>query len=64
MCGGVCVCWKSTTPRCVTSPTTDAEYVACGDGIEEAPFVCAVLGFLQPHLRGKPVVVFEDKRGG
>ena len=33
MCGGFCVCWKSTTQRCVTSSTTEAEYVACGDGI-------------------------------
>ena len=60
MCGGVCVCWKPTTQRCVTSSTTEAEYVACGDGIKEALFVCAVLEFLQPHLRGKPIGVFKD----
>ena len=64
MCGGVCVFWKSTTQRCVTSSTTKkAECVASGDGLKEALFVCAVLEFLQPHLRGKPVVVFEDNNG-
>ena len=25
--------------------------------------MCAVLGFLRPHLRGKPIVVFEDNEG-
>ena len=40
MCGGVCVCWKSTTQRCATLSTTEAEYIACGDGIKEALFVC------------------------
>ena len=40
MCSGVCACWKSTTQRCVTSSTAGVEYVACGDGIKEAPFVC------------------------
>ena len=39
MCGGVCVCWKSTTQRCVTSSTTEAEYVARGDGVKEALFI-------------------------
>ena len=37
---GVCVCWKSTTQRCVTSLNTRAEYVACGYAIKEALFVC------------------------
>ena len=64
MCGGVCACWKSTTQRCITSPTTEAEYVAWGDGIKEALFVCVAVEFLQPHLRGKPIVVFEDIEGG
>ena len=63
MCGGACVCRKSTTQRCVTLSTTEARYVARGDGIMEALLACAVLAFLQPHLRGKPIVVFEDNEG-
>ena len=62
MCGSVCVCW-STTQRCVTSSTPEGECVACGNGIKGALFACAVLDFLQPHLRGKPIVVFEDNEG-
>ena len=60
MCGGVCVCWKSTTQRCVALSTTEAEYVAFGDRMKEALFMCAVVEFLLQHLQGKPMVVFED----
>ena len=49
----------------VTPSTREAEYryVACADGIKVALFGCAVFEFLQPHLRGRSIVVFEDNEG-
>ena len=48
MCRGVCVCWKSTTQGCVTSSTTEAEPVACGDGIKTSCSTVCVCVFRFP----------------
>ena len=34
MCAGACVCWFSRTQKCVTLPTSEAEYVALGDSVK------------------------------
>ena len=33
-CGGTLVSWFSTTQKCVTLSTTEAEYVAMADGVK------------------------------
>ena len=35
MCGRACVCWFSRTHKCVTFVTSEAEYVALGDNVQE-----------------------------
>ena len=55
--------WASSTQRCVTLSTTEAEYVALGEGVKEALFSGAVLPFLCPELSGSCVRVFEDNQG-
>ena len=43
---GAAFSWASSTQRCVTSSTAEAEYVALGEGVMEALFTGAVLPFL------------------
>ena len=64
MCGGVCVCWTPTTPRCVSS-TNYGSRIRSLWGWNKGGTVC-LCGFripAEPHLRGKPIVVFEDHEG-
>ena len=43
--------------------TTEAEYVALGEGVKEALFTGAVLSFICPELTESCVRVFEDNQG-
>ena len=61
--GGAAVSWASSTQRCMTMSTTEAEYVALGEGVKEALFTGAVLSFICPELSGSCVRVFEDNQG-
>ena len=61
--GGAAVSWASSTQRCVTLSTAEAEYVALGEGVKEALFTGAVLSFICPELSGSCVRVFEDNQG-
>ena len=45
------VSWFSNTQKTVTLSTTEAEYVALGDGVKEALFVKRVLSFIIPSKR-------------
>ena len=54
------VCWSSSTQKIVTLSTTEAEYVALGDGVKERLFVKAVLSFIVPSLSEKSVKVLVD----
>ena len=49
---------------CVTSFITEAEYVACVDGVKGALLVCAVLELPQPHLRSRPILVLSKTTRG
>ena len=62
--GGAAVSWASSTQRCVTSSTAEADYVALGEGVKEALFTGEVLSFICPELTGSCVQVFEDNQGG
>ena len=46
MCGGACVSWFSTTQKCVTLSTTEAEYVALADVMKEVLFLRQVYRFM------------------
>ena len=39
MCGCVSVCWFSRSQKCVTLPTSEAEYVTLGDPVKELLFL-------------------------
>ena len=61
--GGAAVSWASSTQRCVTLSTAEAEYVALGEGVKEALLTGAVLSFICPELTGSCVRVFKDNQG-
>ena len=61
--GGPAASWASSTQRCVTLSTAQAEYVALGDGVKEALFTGAVLSFICPELSGSCFQIFEDNHG-
>ena len=64
MLGDTAIGWKSSTHKCVTAATCEAEYVALCDASEEALFTRAVLVFLPPELSGMRVDIFGDDEGG
>ncbi|CAB1105769.1 unnamed protein product [Ectocarpus sp. CCAP 1310/34] len=51
------------TPSIVSLSSTEAEYVAAGEGVKEALFVRAVLSFVAPETSGSSVQVLEDNQG-
>ena len=63
MCGGGSVCWFSRTQKCVTLPTSEAEYVALGDAVKELLFLRQVWHFLLPTKVMPCFQVFEDNQG-
>ena len=61
--GDTAIGWKSSTQKCVTTATYEAEYVALCDASKEALFTRAALAFLQPELSGIRVDIFGDNKG-
>ena len=61
--GGTAVSHTIKTQRIVSLSTSEAEYIAAGDGVKEALFVCAVLSFITPETCGASVKVFENSQG-
>ena len=57
------VSWFSSTQKIVTLLTTEAEYVALGDGVKEALFVKGVLSFSIPSISENCIKVFVDNDG-
>ena len=51
--GSAAVSWLSSAQKIATLSTTEAEYVALGDGVREALFAKAVPSFLVPGLTEK-----------
>ena len=43
--GGAAVSWASSTHRCVTLSRAESEYIALGEGVNEALFTGAVISF-------------------
>ena len=63
MWGGVCVCWFSRSQKCVTMPTTEAEYIAMAETEKEVLFLQQVWCFMLPGAGTLCVPVFEDIEG-
>ena len=61
--GGTVVSHASKTQRVVSLSTSEAEYIAAGDGVKEALFVRAVLSFIAPETCGASIKVLEDNQG-
>ena len=51
--GGTLVSHASKTKNVVSLSTSEAEYIAAGDGVREALFVRAVLSFICPRRVGQ-----------
>ena len=60
---GAAVSWASSTQRCVTLSTTEAEYVVLGEREEEPLSTGAVLSFIWPARSRTYVRVFDDNLG-
>ena len=56
------VVWISRTQKCVSQSTSEAEYLAMGDGVKEALFV-AMLQFLKRSRKPRKIDVLEDSEG-
>ena len=61
--GDTAIGWKSSTQKCVTTATCEAEFVVLCDTSKEALFTSVVLVFLQPELNGMRVDIFDDNEG-
>ena len=57
------VCWFSSTQKILTLSTTEAEYVAPGDGVKEALFVKGVISFIIPSISENSIKVSVDNDG-
>ena len=53
----------SKTQQVVSLSTSEAEYIAAGDGVKEALFVRAVLFFIAPETCVASTNVLEDNQG-
>ena len=61
--GGTLVSWFSRTKKCVTLSTTEAEYVAMADGVQETLYVRGMLVFFMPSLGSPSIGVFKYNNG-
>ena len=61
--GGTVVSHASRTQKVTSLSTSEAEYIAAGDGVKEALFVKAVLSFIAPETYGASIKVLEDNMG-
>ena len=60
---GTVVSHVSKTQRVVSLSTSEAEYIAAGEGVKEALFVRAVLSLIAPETSGASIKVLEDNQG-
>ena len=57
------VIWISRTQKCVSQSTSEAEYLAMGDGVKEALCLNGMLRFLRPSRKPRKIDVLEDNEG-
>ncbi|CAB1099569.1 unnamed protein product [Ectocarpus sp. CCAP 1310/34] len=61
--GGTVVCASTKTQPVTAQSTSEAEYMAAGEGVKEALFVRGVLSFIAPETSGAKIKVLEDNKG-
>ena len=61
--GGTVVSHVSKTQRVVSLSTSEAEYIAPGEGVNEALFERTVLSFTAPETSGVSIKVLKDNQG-
>ena len=61
--GGTVVSPASKTQHVVSLSTSEKEYIAARDGLEEARFTHAVLSCVAPETSGASIKVLEDNQG-
>ena len=61
--GGTVVSHTSKTQSVVSLSTSEAEYIAAGEGVKEALFARAVVSFIAPETSGASIKVLEDNQG-
>ncbi|CAB1102057.1 unnamed protein product [Ectocarpus sp. CCAP 1310/34] len=61
--GGTVVSHGSKTQSIVSLSSTEAEYIAAGEGVKEALFVRDVLSFVAPEPSGSSIQVLEGNQG-
>ena len=61
--GGTVVSQESKTQHAVSLSTSEAQYIAAGDGVKKALFVRAVLTFIAPKTSRASIKVLEDNQG-
>ena len=61
--GGIVVSHASKTQHIVSFSTSEAEYIAAGDGVQEALSARAVLSFIAPETSGASIKVLADNQG-
>ncbi|CAB1096963.1 unnamed protein product [Ectocarpus sp. CCAP 1310/34] len=61
--GGTVVCASTKTQPVTAQSTTEAEYIAAGEGVKEALFVRGVLSFIAPETSDATIRVREDNEG-
>ncbi|CAN0016396.1 unnamed protein product [Ascophyllum nodosum] len=60
---GAVVSHPSKTQHVVSLSTSEAEYIAAGDGVKEAMLVRTVLSFIAPEMSGASIKVLENIQG-
>ena len=63
MYAGAAVAWFSRAQRCVTTSTTESEYIAMGDGAREGLFVHQVLSFMDRGFKSTDFLILADNQG-
>ncbi|CAM9881234.1 unnamed protein product [Ascophyllum nodosum] len=63
MLGNTAMSASSTAQHCVTLSTSEAENVAMTHGAKTALAMKAVLDFIQPHLSGGAIDLYEGNEG-
>ena len=61
--GGTVVSHAGKTQYVVSLSTSEAEYIAAGDRVKEALFVCAVLSFIASEMSGASIKALENNQG-
>ena len=61
--GGTVVSHANKTQHVVSLSTSEAEYIADGDGVKEALSVRTALPFITPETSGANIKILEDNQG-